>query len=124
MKRNNRRRYSRIHTVDRSVIIVVVLLFFICVGGGLVKLSLGRCNSNLNADISKLEREYDAMCNDLRREEAAWAELVVPEQLELALQRNGIHMELPHGEQIVNLAPKAGERGNGMSSPPVYVSNR
>lgn len=113
-------------TVDRGVIIVVVLLFFICVGGGVIKLSLGRCNSSLNADISKLEREYNAMCDDLRREEAAWAELVVPERLNLALERNGIHMELPRGEQIVKLTPKGSVngRGNAGSTPPVYVSNR
>ena len=53
--------------------------------------------------INRLEKEHKQCRIDLRNETLRWAELKSPENLELALHRNGTHMRRPTPDQLVTV---------------------
>ncbi len=55
----------------------------------------------LGQQIRKLEEQYESLEGECRRERDRWTAMKGPEQIDLALQRHGLHMTLPHGGQVV-----------------------
>lgn len=121
--RSNRRRHSTFRSVDTRVVAYGAVFIAICTCGAIVNLSLRSRIGNLSKDILKLEREQRAIVDDIHREEAHWAEIVTQRALEMALQRNGLHMEMPTGERIVKLR-ESDIKGHVDSGADVYTANR
>ena len=121
--KSNRRRHSRFHTVNTRFVAFVVALAFIIAGGALVNLALRRSISLISDDIKKLESEQKAIADDIQRERTNWAAMITSEEVEGALRRNGLHMENPRGERIVNLTLRR-SGGNITASTTEYASRR
>ncbi|NLF23171.1 MAG: hypothetical protein GX590_08415 [Lentisphaerae bacterium] len=98
MKRNRKRRVqSRMMPVGGFALLVVLSLFSI----GYVLLD-SLCGS-LSDRIRRLETEQEDLDFKVRREQNRWAAMTTADQIELALNRHGLNMTLPSGEQVVRL---------------------
>ena len=58
---------------------------------------------SLSDSINKLEKAHKQLQIELKNETLRWAEMKSPESLELALHRNGNHMQRPTTEQLVTV---------------------
>ncbi len=104
MKRNRKRRVHANMMPRRWVSVLVLLAAF---GIGYVLLD-SMCRT-LSEKIRKLEAEQEEIAFKVRREQNRWALMTTSEQIDLALNRHGLNMTLPQGEQVVRLHVAAPE---------------
>ncbi len=108
MTHRNRRRRARAFLVPAPVAGVIVLAVTLA----LVYVWMDHACSALGQQIRDLEQTHAALRNDLVRESNRWTTMKTPANLERALLRHGIIMNLPRPEQVVRVrsAPSASER--------------
>ena len=98
MKRN---RKKRVHASLMPTRWVSVLL--LVVGFSIAYVLLDSTCGSLSERIRALEAEQEDIAFKLRREQNRWAAMTTADQIELALNRHGLNMTLPSGEQVVRL---------------------
>mgnify|MGYP000941721419 CR=1 FL=1 len=104
MKRN-RKRLVHANMAPRRWVIVPLLVAGFALGH--VRLD-SRCGT-LSDRIRALETEKEELTFKFRREQNHWGMMTSSEQIDLALNRHGLNMLLPRGEQVVRLQlPPAG----------------
>ena len=104
MKRN---RKKRVHASLMPTRWVSVLL--LVVGFSIAYVLLDSTCGTLSERIRALEAEQEDIAFMLRREQNRWSLMTTSEQIDLALNRHGLNMLLPRGEQVVRLQlPPAG----------------
>lgn len=101
--RQNRRKHARISSIDHKVIALTALVLLPIMMGAIGNLAIQSSITTIGRDISRLESELKALRPERMRAEARWSACTRPEQLELALSRHGLNMELAKGERIVSL---------------------
>ncbi|MDD5706772.1 MAG: hypothetical protein PHR35_12690 [Kiritimatiellae bacterium] len=100
MLRKNRKRRLHANVVPVPFIGAAVLIVSMAVAYVWIDTLCG----TLGQQIRKLESKYEALDGECRREQDRWTAMKSPENIELALQRHGLNMALPRGEQLVRLS--------------------
>ena len=98
MKRN---RKKRVHASLMPTRWVSVLL--LVAGFAIAYVLLDSTCGSLSDRIRALEAEQEDIAFKLRREQNRWGLMTTTEQIDLALNRHGLNMLLPRGEQVVRL---------------------
>lgn len=123
MRKNRKRRNSRMLRGSRHGMGLFFLFVLLAVAEGICYLAVGNSRRCILKDVDALEREQLALEKDLIREKGRWAECTTPDRLERCLVRHGLHMELAGGEQIVSLRGRDAFR-RPASDMGVYASTR
>jgi hypothetical protein len=116
MKRNRKRRVHASMMPKRWVSVLMALAFF-AIGYVLLDSMCGTLSERIRA----LETEQEDVAFKLRREQNRWAMMITAEQIDLALNRHGLNMLLPRGEQVVRLQVTPGD---GVYRPRDQFANR
>jgi hypothetical protein len=98
MKRNRKRRVQSRMMPMRWFSVLVLLAFF-----GIGHVLLDSMCSTLSGEIRKLESAQEEISFNSRREENLWASMTTSDKIDLALNRHGLSMSLPRGDQVVRL---------------------
>ncbi len=98
-KNRKRRRQARVMSVPFIGIVVLVASLLICYLG--IDIACGE----LGQEIRRLEAEHEGLEAEYLRALNAWTAMKAPGQIEQALQRHGLNMALPRGDQVVRIGP-------------------
>lgn len=100
MARKNRKRRAQANVLPVPFIGVLSILGLLGIG----YLWMETLCSSLSQQIRRLEEDHKRLVAERQREESRWAVMKAPQEIERALQRHGLHMVLPQGEQVVRLS--------------------
>ena len=104
MKRNRKRRVHASMMPKRWVSVPMLLAGF-----AISDVLLDSMCGTLSDRIRALETEKEDLTFKFRREQNRWSLMTSSDQIDLALNRHGLNMLLPRGEQVVRLQlPPAG----------------
>ncbi len=116
MKRNRKKRMHASLVPKRWVSVLMLMAGF-----AIAYVLLDSMCGTLSERIRALEAEQEDIAFMLRREQNRWSLMTTSGQIDLALNRHGLNMMLPRGEQVVRLdaAP-----GGGVYRPREQFANR
>lgn len=101
--KTNRRRYTGFSAANHKVIAFFSLLILILSFGAFSNLLIRSSIRKIGMDISKLEHEKISLRLDKARAQARWSQCSNPDNLEVALRKHGLNMDLASGERVVSL---------------------
>lgn len=114
--RRNRKKRVQANVVPRRLVSVLVLMAVFA----LAYLLIDTMCRGISESIRTLESEQEDIAFKLRREQNRWSLMTSGDQIELALNRHGLDMALPRGEQVVRLDAASG----GVYRPRDQFANR
>ena len=118
-KRTRRNRKRKLHSAvsmpRRWASLLLVMLGF-----GLIYVLADTACRGISENIRALESEQEDIAFKLRREQNRWGLMTTTEQIDLALNRHGLNMLLPRGDQVVRLDAAPG----GVYRPRDQFANR